>query len=143
MTFTAQEETRIVEAIRQAEQRSSGELRVFVEDVCERDHPVERAEEVFALHGMHHTEQRNAVLIYIARGSRQFAIWGDVGIHERVGFRFWESEKRLLLDYLRRDEACAGLCAVIEQVGEQLRAHFPLPPGHTNPNELSDDIIYG
>ena len=42
MLFTKEEEARIVQAIRAAERRTSGEIRVFVEDFCDRDHPVAR-----------------------------------------------------------------------------------------------------
>lgn len=143
MLFTPSEEQKITTAIRRAERSTTGEIRIFVEDVCDRDHPVERAAELFQLHGMFHTEARNGVLIYLAHLSRQFAIWGDTGIHEKVGHQFWEAEKRLLREYLQRDEACAGVCAVIAQIGERLQAYFPVNPDDHNPNELPDDIIYG
>jgi uncharacterized membrane protein len=143
MHFNAAEEKSVVAAIREAESRTSGEIRVFIEDVCDRDHPVERAVEVFALHGMHNTTNRNAVLIYVARESRQFAIWGDEGIHQHVGHTFWEAEKRMLRGYLQRDESCTGLCAVIGQIGDQLQQYFPADKHDDNPNELPDDIIYG
>lgn len=143
MIFTKEEETRIVEAIRAAERRTSGEIRIFVEDFCERDHPVERAAEVFHLYGMFNTKAHNGVLIYLAEKSHQFAIWGDSGIHEHVGFQFWDAEKRLMREYLQRDKGAEGVCLVIEQIGEQLSAHFPVAEGHKNENELPDEIIYG
>jgi uncharacterized membrane protein len=143
MLFSPKEEQDIVAAIAAAERRTTGEIRMFIESICERDHPVERAVEVFQLHGMYHTQMRNAVLLYLAYDSRQFAIWGDSGIHEIVGHNFWEAEKKLLRTYLQRDEAAAGICAVIAQIGEQLRLHFPASPDDDNPNELPDEIIYG
>ncbi len=142
MLFTPEQEARIVAAIRAAEQRTSGEVRLFVEDFCDRDYPIERAAEIFQLFGMHNTRQRNAVLLYIAEKSHHFAIWGDVGIHERVGSAFWEAEKQLLQQYLQRGEACEGVCRVIEQIGEKLHEHFPADP-QDNDNELPDDILYG
>lgn len=142
MLFSKAEELRIVEAIRVAEEGTSGEIRLFIEDFCLRDHPLERAEEIFQLHGMYHTQGRNAVLIYLAEKSRHFALWGDTGIHERVGFQFWEAEKRLLREHLLRDEAAEGLCQVIRLIGEQLHRNFPFE-GTQNENQLPDDIIYG
>ncbi|MCS6928492.1 MAG: TPM domain-containing protein [Saprospiraceae bacterium] len=142
MLFNAEEEARITAAIRAAEQRTSGEIRLFVEDFCDRDHPVERAAELFQRFGMYNTRQRNAVLLYIAEKSHHFAIWGDAGIHERVGLTFWEAEKQLLRHYLQRGEACEGVCRVIEQIGEKLREYFPADPSQ-NENELPDDILYG
>lgn len=142
MLFTPEEESRIAAAIGQAERLTSGEIRLFVEDFCDRDHPVERAEELFQLFGMFNTKQRNAVLLYVAEKSRMFAIWGDVGIHRRVGYQFWDAEKQLLRTHLQAGAACEGICRVIDQVGARLQEYFPADPDD-NENELPDEIIYG
>ncbi len=142
MLFTKEEESRILQAIQVAERGTSGEIRLFIEDFCLRDHPVERAEEVFQLFGMFNTKNRNAVLIYLAEKSRHFALWGDAGIHERVGFQFWEDEKRLLRDHLQQDDAVGGISEVISLIGNRLRTHFPSDENHDD-NELPDEIIYG
>lgn len=142
MLFTQEEEARIKEAIRAAENLTSGEIRLYVEDFCDRDHPVERASELFQLFGMFNTRQRNAVLIYLADKSRMFAIWGDSGIHQRVGYQFWEAEKQLLRTHLQAGDACTGICLVVAQIGAQMQSYFPADP-NDNENELPDDILYG
>lgn len=142
MLFTKEEEARIVAAIRQAESYTSGEIRLYVEDFCLRDHPVERAAEIFQLFGMFNTQARNAVLIYLAEKSHHFAIWGDAGIHEKVGLQFWEAEKMLLQEHFQRDEAAEGLCKAIQLIGTRLQDHFPADENQ-NDNELPDEIIYG
>ncbi len=143
MIFTKTEEADILEAIRAAERSSTGEIRLFVEDFCLRDTPVERAEEIFQLFGMFNTRQRNGVLIYVAEKSRHFAIWGDVGIHQAVGNSFWEAEKRLIREHLQQGQAAKGVCLAIEQISERLRRHFPADESTPNDNELPDEIIYG
>ncbi|MFM7153092.1 MAG: TPM domain-containing protein [Bacteroidota bacterium] len=142
MLFNQDEEARIADAIRAAERGTSGEIRLYVEDYCQRDHPAERAQELFQLFGMYNTQNRNAVLIYLAEKSRQFALWGDAGIHEKVGNQFWEEEKKLLREYLQRDEAAEGVSKVILLVGDRLRQYFPNDE-KTDINELPDEIIYG
>lgn len=142
MLFTKEEEAQIIAAIREAERGTSGEIRFFVEDFCMRDHPVEQAAEVFQLFGMYNTKERNAVLIYLAEKSHHFAIWGDAGIHERVGFQFWEAEKKLLQEHFKRDEAAKGICEAIQLIGARLREYFPADD-NDNENELPDEIIYG
>jgi uncharacterized membrane protein len=52
MLFNQDEEARIADAIRAAERGTSGEIRLYVEDYCQRDHPAERAQELFQLFGM-------------------------------------------------------------------------------------------
>lgn len=143
MIFSPTEESEILEAIRTAERNSTGEIRLYVEDFCLRDSPVERAEELFQLFGMFNTQQRNGVLIYLAEKSRHFAVWGDVGIHQAVGNSFWEAEKKLLREHLQNGQAAQGVRLAIEQVGERLRRFFPADPSADNDNELPDDIIYG
>jgi uncharacterized membrane protein len=142
MLFTKEEEVRITAAIKAAESGTSGEIRLFVEEFCLRDHPVERAEELFQLFGMFNTKARNGVLIYLAEKSRHFAIWGDSGIHERVGFQFWEQEKQLMREHLQHDEAAEGVCKAIDLIGAKLHEFFPADENN-NENELPDEIIYG
>lgn len=142
MLFSKEEEARILQAIRAAESGTSGEVRLFIEDFCMRDHPVERAEEVFQMFGMFHTKNRNAVLLYLAEKSRHFAIWGDAGIHQKVGYQFWEAEKKLLREHLQQDDAVGGVIEVIALIGHRLRAHFP-SDDKDNENELPDEILYG
>ncbi|HAD11598.1 MAG TPA: hypothetical protein DCF33_04075 [Saprospirales bacterium] len=142
MLFTKAEEAQIIAAIRQAERGTSGEIRLYVEDFCMKEHPVEQAAELFQLFGMYQTRERNAVLIYLAQLSHHFAIWGDVGIHERVGFQFWEEEKKILKAHFQQDKAAEGLCEAIRLIGDRMRTYFPADDDH-NENELPDEIIYG
>lgn len=144
MLFTREEEQRIVQTIRQSERGTSGEIRVFIEDFCMRDHPIERAEEIFKLHGMFNTREHNAVLIYLAEKSRHFAIWGDAGIHEKVGLQFWEYEKNLLREHLQKGEGVEGICKAIYLIGSRLRDFYPADDNDADDhNELPDEIIYG
>jgi uncharacterized membrane protein len=142
MLFSTTEEQEIIAAIKLAERGTSGEIRLFVEDFCMRDHPVERAEEVFQLFGMFNTKDRNAVLIYFAEKSRQFAIWGDTGIHKRVGYQFWDAEKHLMRKHFQRDEKKEGVIQAVALIGSHLKEHFPADE-HEDHNELPDEIIYG
>ncbi|MEZ4919975.1 MAG: TPM domain-containing protein [Saprospiraceae bacterium] len=137
-----EEEADIIKAIRKSETGSSGEIRVYVEDTCPRPNVVERAAEVFFDFEMQKTANRNGVLIYIAEKSRLFAVWGDSGIHEKVGFQFWDDEKSLLLDHFKDGKACEGVCKAVIQIGDKLRAHFPATDSD-NENELPDELIYG
>lgn len=142
MIFSKTEEQAVVRAIKAAETKTSGEVRVFIEEVCDAEHPLERAAVLFQEYEMTNTRERNGVLLYIATASRQFAIWGDSGIHQRLGQQFWEAEKHLLRQFLQQDKACEGVCAVISKIGDALKTHFPAH-SNDNPNELPDDIIYG
>lgn len=137
--FTPDQQQRIVEAIRQAEKATSGEIRVHVEPNCPSADPVQRAIDVFARLGMHQTKAQNGVLFYLAHVDRKFAIVGDKGIDAKVPPGFWESTKDLLRTYFAKGDYAEGLSLGIEQAGQQLQRYFPYD-GVTDTNELTDDI---
>jgi uncharacterized membrane protein len=137
--FTKQDEARIIEAIQNAEQNTSGEVRVHLEKKMTEDVLIE-AQKVFTKLGMHETADHNGVLIFIAPEHRKFAIIGDEGINQLVGEDFWKEERDLMQEHFKQGAYTDGICKAIEQVGEKLKAHFPYQTD--DKNELSDDISY-
>lgn len=138
--FKPDEEDRIIQAIREAEKNTSGEIRVHLEKDCKL--PVmEEAKKVFHRLKMDQTEQRNGVLVFVAPAQRQFAIIGDKGIDEKVPEHFWEDVRDLMQTYFRAGDFTTGICAGIEMAGQKLKHFFPYQKDDTN--ELSDEISYG
>ena len=41
---------------------------------------------------MQNTSARNGVLLYLAIEDRQLAIWGDQGIHDKLGTTYWAQQ---------------------------------------------------
>ncbi|MBG8553163.1 TPM domain-containing protein [Hymenobacter guriensis] len=140
--LTPQQEASLIAAIRQAEVRTSGEIRVHLENQCPTPEPLDRAAQVFAQLNMQHTAQRNGVLFYVAWDSRQFAVIGDAGINAAVPDDFWESTKEIVLDNFRLNKFVVGLEKGIQLVGEQLQRYFPYD-ATTDQNELDDSISFG
>ena len=140
--FSHEEKELILQAIRDAEQQTSGEIRVYVENRCRFVDPMDRAAEIFFGLKMDHTQERNGVLVYIALRDRQLAILGDAGIHKQVGKEFWEKEVRQMIDEFHADHYATGIAKVITEIGEALRTHFPYA-GNKDKNELPDDIVFG
>ncbi len=139
--LSKEEEKTIISAIKEAELNTSGEVRVHIEPRCKADDPVTRAKEVFAELGMHETELRNGVIIYVATKDHKMAVWGDKGIHEKVGQAFWEDEIALMKKYFQADDYESGLRDAILMVGEKLKEFFPYQTDDVN--ELDDEISYG
>jgi uncharacterized membrane protein len=137
--FSKEEVERIVASIGKAEKLTSGEIRLHVEDACDKD-VLKRAEEVFVKHKMHETEEHNGVLFYLAVKTRDFAVAGDKGIHEKVGPEFWEEINKLVLRHFGERKFAEGLCKGIELCGAQLQKYFPLRAN--DKNELSDDVSF-
>jgi uncharacterized membrane protein len=141
MLFSQEEERRIVHEIRDAERSTTGEIRIFVEEYCFRDTPLQRAAEVFQLHEMHKTEARNGVLIYISEKSRQFALFGDEGIFGKEPEQFWLGEKMGMREQFREGRFAEGVIHAVQTVGQMLEKHFPGKDDRLN--QLPDEIIYG
>ena len=140
--FSADESARIVEAIRQTEQRTSGEIRVYIERRCKFVDPLDRAAEVFWNLKMDHTVYRNSVLLYVAVKDHQFAIFADSGIHEKLGNEFWQREVSQMARHFRENHHLEAILNVINDLGEALHHYFPFDPA-ADKNELPDDIVFG
>jgi uncharacterized membrane protein len=140
--FSPAEKSQIVAAIREAEQQTSGEIRVYIESHCRFVDPLDRAAEIFWMLKMEDTEARNAVLIYVAVKDRQLAILGDKGIHEKVGDIFWNEQVAKIISQFRRDSFADAIVKMIRDTGAALKYHFPYNRD-TDINELPDDIVFG
>jgi uncharacterized membrane protein len=138
--FSPQEQERIIREIRQAEDLTSGEIRVHL-DCCAAGGTLEKAKKVFHQLGMAQTKCRNGVLIYLATEDKKFAILGDEGIHRVVPENYWEDVKELMQRYFRVGEFCEGVCLGIREIGEKLKTHFPVEADDRN--ELPDTISEG
>jgi len=140
--FNEAEQQQIVSAIQAAERETSGEIRVFVESRCRFVNPLDRAAEVFAGLKMEQTAARNGVLVYVALKDRQMALYGDRGIHEKVGDAFWNEKVKLILSHFNKANYVEGIAGVVKDIGDALRTHFPYDKD-TDKNELPDDIVFG
>lgn len=139
--FSPEEQQLITNAIQNAERCTSGEVRVYVESRCSYMDALDRAVEVFVQMGMHATEERNAVLVYIAIKDHQLAVFGDEGIHRKVGNEYWNQEVRKMLKDFNRDDYAKGIAGCVEDIGEALQQFFPYTD--KDKNELSDEISFG
>ena len=134
------DQARIVDAIREAERVTSGEIRVSVAPFFWGN--VERtAAKAFRRLGMERTADRNGVLIFLVPSRRRFAVLGDTGIHEKVGQAFWEDVSACLSAHFRRGAFTEGLVEGIRMVGDRLAAHFP-SAGEADRNELPEDVDF-
>ncbi len=140
--LSASEQEKIVDAIREAERRTSGEIRVFIESRCRFVDPMDRAAEIFWTLKMDQTRERNGVLIYVAVKDHQMAILGDQGIHEKVGTAFWKEEIAKMRTHFQSEHYMDALVLAIEDVGHALDDFFPYD-NKGDKNELPDEIVFG
>ena len=135
------EHDRIVDAIRDAESRTSGELRVYVQRGKLNVDPLIVAQKKFQRLGMYKTRERNAVLIFVAPRAHKFAVVGDKAIHEKCGEQFWQHVVDGMRIHFQNEKFSHAITEAINEVGKLLAAHFPR--ASANANELPDEITEG
>jgi uncharacterized membrane protein len=140
--FSEQDQARIVAAIATAEKSTSGEIRLFVESKNPYMDPLERAAEIFFQLQMEHTDNRNGVLLYIAMKDRELALFGDEGIHKKVGTEYWKNAVQNMIGQFGHQKIASGIEQCVLQIGQTLKETFPYDAS-TDKNELSDDIVFG
>ncbi|MEO8360401.1 MAG: TPM domain-containing protein [Vicinamibacteria bacterium] len=140
--FSKIDEPRIVEAIRAAELRSRGEIRIHVTEAKVSD-AVKEATVAFEKLGMTATAERNGVLIFIASASQKFAVLGDSGITGFVGMNAWSQIATTLGAAFRGSKFTEGLVSAVDQAGSLLAAHYPRFEGVVDADELPNTISRG
>ena len=138
--FSEFDSDRIVQAISDAEGRTSAEIRVHVTRRVP-ENVEERALRRFHILGMTRTAGRNGVLVYIAPRAQKFRVLGDVAIHEKAGAEFWTAVASAMEAHFRKGEFTEGVVEAVRTIGDQLAAHFPRKAGDVDelPNTLDQE----
>ena len=97
------------------------------------------AMESFLSHGIHTTEERTGVLIFLSRAEHVAEVVADEGINAKVGEEVWGDIVEAMLAEARQGNLAAAFVRAVERAGAVLTEHFPPRPG--NPNELPDKLI--
>lgn len=138
--FSKEQKKQIVNAIKESEKETSGEIRVHIESSCKKD-TLERTVHLFEKLKMHETQLHNGTLIYLAVKDKKFAIFGDEGINEVVPDNFWQDVRDIMQNEFSAGNFSAGLVQGIDLIGQKLKEYFPYKDDDIN--ELSDDISVG
>jgi uncharacterized membrane protein len=138
--FTKLDHDRITAAIQKVEKHTSGEIRVYVSHRKVSD-PRHAAAHQFVKLGMGKTKHRNAVLIFIAPESQNFAILGDTAVHAQCGETFWESVAGAMRELFRQGKFTEGIVHGIDTAGRLLAQHFPADGA--DHHKLPDSVVEG
>ena len=138
--FKKEEKEKIVQAIKDAEKETSGEIRLHLDLRCKGE-ALEQVVKMFEKLKMYETQLRNGTLIYLAVTDHKFAIFGDEGRNEIVPDNFWEDVKEEMRELFVKGQFADGVARGIFLVGEKLKEFFPYQEDDIN--ELPDDISMG
>lgn len=137
--FSKEEELKITNAVAEAEDGTSGEIRVHIDRYC-KTNPLLKAQNLFHHLKMDETELRNGVIIYISIDDKQVAIYGDKGINEKVEADFWDTTLAKMTEQFKQGKMVEGISAGLAEAGLRLKTHFP--KAYNDTNELSNEISY-
>ena len=99
-----------------------------------------KAHKLFEKHQLHNTSARNAVLILLVEKDHELLIYGDEGIHEKVGNTFWNTISENMLEMFREGDIADGLAVGLQLLSDVLAEHFPVKKNSTN--EIPNEIIF-
>jgi putative membrane protein len=97
------------------------------------------AREQFLLQNLHHTEQRNGILLFVSVAERYVELIADKGIHEVVPLGTWDTVVQQFIEHVHRHQIETGFITAIEQCSEILAQHFPI--SDKDSNELPNHLI--
>lgn len=137
--LTDREMASLVEAIKTAEDLSTGEIRIHIDSTTVENN-AEVALKVFNKLNMHLTEERNGVLFHVNFEQKYLTILGDIGIHAKVKQVFWDTVHDEITALFAQGKFYQGLYEAIEKTGRELRIYFPI--NGKNPNELPNEISF-
>ena len=97
------------------------------------------AREQFLLQNLHHTEQRNGILLFVSVAERYVELIADKGINEVVPLGTWDTVIQQLIEQIRLRQIETGFITAVQQCGDILAQHFPV--SDKDINELPNHLI--
>ena len=93
----------------------------------------------FLSHGIHTTNERSGVLLFVSLAEHYAEVVADEGINQKVEQTEWNDMVSILTQHAARAEVAEGFVVAIEKAGELLSQHFPPTKGQKN--ELDDRLV--
>jgi putative membrane protein len=96
------------------------------------------AREQFLLQGLHHTEKRNGVLLFVSVAERYVELIADKGVNDVVEQGVWNQIVQQFVGKVKAKQIRQGFIDAIQQSGDVLQQHFPVQERDINelPNHL-------
>ena len=133
------ESGKINSAMKNAERKTSAEIKLVIARHCWGNIKT-KASKIFKKLTLDKTKERNCVLILFIVTNREFLIYGDRGIHEKVGQGFWDDIRDKMEAAFEQDEFADGISQGVRLVGEKLSKYFPHQ--RDDVDEISNEIVY-
>ncbi len=133
------EHDRVHQAIRSAEDGTSGDIVLFISHRRVAD-PIAAANAEFRKLRLDAATDKNSLLIFVAPKSQKFAVVGGSALHEKVGQAWWNELIALLTRHFKAGDFTNGFVAAIEQAARAMKQHFPCTaPDRTGQKDIVEE----
>jgi len=95
--------------------------------------------EQFLAHGLHKTESRTGVLIFVSEAEHYAEVVADAAIYEKVAPAVWDEAVAALVSAARAGRLAEGFVKAIAICGEVLARNFPR--ANDDRNELPNQLV--
>lgn len=116
----------IQEAIRAAEAKTSGIVRVALSQFWLEKDPLSRAKKLFKELKLDGLPYRNAVLIYVNTRKKKYAFVVDQGLYEKTGGYQWNQIGAAFEESLKNLSVESAISTIVHVIGMLQSQHFPL-----------------
>lgn len=97
------------------------------------------ARQQFVYQGLHTTENRTGILIFVSVAEHYVEIIADKGINDRIDSKVWQTTVDEFTELLKQGRTYEGFMSAVNLCREQLWSHFPAD--RINPNELPNHLV--
>ncbi len=100
----------------------------------------QRAELEFWRSGLHETQGRTGVLIFVSVFEHKVIILGDQGMQKYFEEKDWKEAVDLVLQNIKNGDPAEGLILAINKILSMVKTNFPA--AKKNKNELADHVLF-
>ncbi|MEM9734568.1 MAG: TPM domain-containing protein [Pseudomonadota bacterium] len=93
----------------------------------------------FLAHGVHATQERSGILLFVSIAEHHAQVVADAGINEKVTQSDWDEIVVMLTSHAKRGKLSDGFLQAIERSADLLASHYP--PSPNQQNELDDRLV--
>ncbi len=97
------------------------------------------AHQLFFIEGLHITEHRSGIMLFVSLAERYVEIIADHGINQYIAPETWQDIVDEFIRLVRTGDVAQGYLTAIERCGALLQQHYPGGSGEAN--ELPDHLI--
>lgn len=132
------QKVKIAQAISEAENGTTGEIRVHLSYAKNEGEILQMARAKFKELGMEQAKHRNGVLLYVNPRLKSFALFGDEAIHTQVQQAFWDELSKAVTSKIRERNIAHGIIHAVQEIGTSLKQYFPSEG--VPENQLSNEV---